>query len=226
TAALPFIVITVPEFGAATSVDSQTRGYFLSGVPPGIHDVILTTDAGVAVNADIPVAPGAITAHVDFDLGNVQPISVRVSGQAMRTDGTAEGLHIELVELLDGGLQSQDDTDGEGHFDLDAIHGVYQIRARDGDHLPTAILPFLVVAGDEPIIIDTILIIPPEDGDLDGDGIDNADDEDIDGDHHVNDMDAFPWDPAENADSDGDGVGDRADMRAHGGTGVDGENPA
>lgn len=59
-----------------------------------------------------------------------------------------------------------------------------------------------------------------EQADLDGDGAGDACDSDRDGDGHVNELDAFPDDPAEWADTDGDGIGDNADLDADG-DGVD-----
>src|SRR5581483_4179343 len=56
-------------------------------------------------------------------------------------------------------------------------------------------------------------------------GVPDDSDPDIDGDGVLNPDDAFPLDPAESKDSDGDGVGDRADLRSMGGTGVDTKNP-
>ena len=47
--------------------------------------------------------------------------------------------------------------------------------------------------------------------DLDGDGLGDACDSDIDGDGVLNIDDAFPYDPAETTDTDGDGIGNNAD---------------
>ena len=51
----------------------------------------------------------------------------------------------------------------------------------------------------------------PDQPDLDGDGIPDAEDPDIDGDGVDNEDDAFPLDPTERVDTDGDGVGDNSD---------------
>ena len=48
-------------------------------------------------------------------------------------------------------------------------------------------------------------------GDLDDDGVLNADDEDIDGDGANNTVDQMPYDASESVDTDGDGIGDNAD---------------
>jgi subtilisin-like proprotein convertase family protein len=48
--------------------------------------------------------------------------------------------------------------------------------------------------------------------DLDGDGIPDINDPDIDGDQVNNDVDAFPRNPRESSDNDGDGIGDNADI--------------
>lgn len=55
--------------------------------------------------------------------------------------------------------------------------------------------------------------------DLDGDGVGDACDPDIDGDGVANGSDAFPTNPAEWADSDGDGFGDNADAFDNSNTG-------
>ena len=48
--------------------------------------------------------------------------------------------------------------------------------------------------------------------DIDGDGIADDLEDDIDNDGVVNEQDAFPLDPNESADNDSDGIGDNADL--------------
>src|SRR5688572_12812519 len=54
---LPFIVISVPRFGVATSPDPTTLGYLLERVPPGVHEVAFTTATGADVREMITVRP-------------------------------------------------------------------------------------------------------------------------------------------------------------------------
>ena len=56
----------------------------------------------------------------------------------------------------------------------------------------------------------------PDQSDLDGDGIGDSCDDDIDGDDVPNEEDAFPTDPDEDTDTDGDGVGDNEDPDSDG----------
>ena len=215
-ATLPFSIVTVPAYGAATSPDSTTLGYLLNGVPPGRHDLLLMTDDGMAIRADVDVAPAAITLGVDFRLGEVAPITATIRGKASRGDGSGDGgIEVDLVEILNGTTASDTRTEDDGSFTLSATQGVYQLRARDGDEPATAVIPFLVVAGSDDIVIDTTMVIPSGD-DLDGDGLNDESDDDTDGDGVGNAEDALPFDPAEFADTDGDGVGDRADLRKNG----------
>lgn len=215
-ATLPFSIVTVPAYGAATSPDSNTLGYLLNGVPPGRHDLLLMTDGGMTIKADIDVAPATITLGVDFELADVAPVTATIRGKASRGDASGDGgIQVDLIEVLNGTTTADTRTADDGSFSLQAGQGVYQLRARDGDRAATAVIPFLVVAGPDDIVLENTMVIPSGD-DLDGDGLDDDADDDTDGDGVANTEDALPFDPAEFADTDADGVGDRADLRRNG----------
>ena len=225
---LSLAIIAVPDLGAVTT-PNQNGGYLLAGVAPGTHDVVLIEDAGSVSRPDVGVQPAKVTIGADIDLSSLSPPGMTaISGFAARADagdGGHGGISIELVEDLDGTTVASVKSASDGAFTIGAPQGSYIIRARDGKNPITAIVPSLVVHGTGSLALASKLTIPPESGDLDGDGIPNSSDPDIDGDGVPNDSDAFPYDPAESLDSDGDGIGDRSDLRSKGGPGIDTQNP-
>jgi hypothetical protein len=224
---LSLAVVAVPEVGAVTAPNTN-NGYLLDSVAPGAHEVVLITDAGTVVRADVNVLPAKVTIGADLDLMMLTPNMVSVTGHAIRAgqgDGQHAGITVDLVEDLNGTVQGTATTADDGSFSLTARYGTYIVRAHDGSNPITAIVPSVVVRGSSDVTISSALAIQPQDGDLNGNGIPNAMDPDIDGDGFPNEMDAFPYDPSEHLDTDGDGVGDRSDLRSMGGTGIDHKNP-
>jgi hypothetical protein len=220
------MVIAVPELGVVTA-PNDNGGYLLEGVSPGVHQVVLITDDGTVVKDNITVLPGQVTIGADFDLAGKQVSMVGITGHARRSDkgdGQHGGITVDLVEDLDGKVVATTQTGDDGSFQLTAQQGTYIIRAHDGTNPITAIVPSLVLHGAK-LDLTTALVITPQHGDLNGDGVPDDMDPDTDGDGVLNSDDAFPLDPAESKDTDGDGVGDRADLKSMGGTGVDSKNP-
>jgi sugar lactone lactonase YvrE len=224
---IPFAILSVPSYGAVAMANAN-GGYLIEGVPPGDHDVVLTTDSGSSSQSGVRVFPDSTTAPINFDLaGTVAPAPVHVLGQVVRAgqgDSGNGGLKVELVETLDGQTVDSVTTSADGSFTLSSMAGVYLVRARDGAKPYVAITPHVVVYGDRDIQLDGVLTIPSG-NDLNGNGVPDAMDPDIDGDGVPNDMDAFPDDPAESKDTDGDGVGDNSDLRSHGGSAIDTVTP-
>jgi hypothetical protein len=228
---LSLAVIAVPEIGAVTAPNNN-GGYLLTGVSPGIHEVVLITDAGTVIRENVNVLPGKVTIGADFDVSKLSAAHVSIVGHADRAGDAAGqgGIQVELVESLDGKTIATTTTKSDGSFTLSAKQGTYIVRAKDAADahgtVVTAIIPSIVVRGTNDLLLSSPLILPdPANNDLDGDGIPDDQDADIDGDGVVNTMDAFPRDPAESKDTDGDGVGDRSDLKSMGGTGVDTKNP-
>jgi hypothetical protein len=225
--ALANAIIGVPDIGSVTTANAD-GGYLLVGVAPGTHDVVLLEAAGSISHPDVGVQPAKVTIGADLDLSMLEkPTTVAVAGFAARSDagsGAQAGITIELVEDLNGTIVASATSNADGSFTLQAPQGTYILRAHDGKNPITAIVPSLIVHG-QAITVESKLTIPPQNGDLDGDGIPNGSDPDVDGDGVANGSDAFPFDPAETKDSDGDGVGDRSDLRSKGGQGIDTDNP-
>ena len=96
---IPYAVITVPGFPAATQPDPVKKAYLLNRVPAGTHDVVLTTADGDVVVPNVIVRPDDVTLNVNFDLANLQQHSVHVIGKA-QVSGMANrnGIIVELVE--------------------------------------------------------------------------------------------------------------------------------
>jgi hypothetical protein len=224
---LSLAVIAVPEVGAVTAPNAN-GGFLLDSVAPGVHDVVLITDAGTIVHTNVNVLPGKVTIGADLDVGKITPNMVAVTGKALRAgadDGKSGGLTVELVETIDGHVVQTAQTGDDGSFSLMAKYGTYIVRAKDADKPITAIVPSVVVRGSADVHLASALAVQPTGGDLDGDGLADDVDDDIDGDGIPNAQDAFPYDPAEHLDTDGDGVGDRSDLKSMGGNGIDHKNP-
>ena len=225
-APVPVGIVAVPFYGAVTA-PNLNGGYLLDEVPPGVHNVVLTTPDGEVLRSNVTVLPRVVTDGINFELADLQAGEARVIGRATRqlaADGGHGGLNVKLIEILGGTVVAETNTDSAGAFSLDAPGGVYLIRASDGARPATATIPFFVVHGTEDIAVPTLLTIPEDGGDLDGDGLPDATDDDIDGDGVPNDSDAFPHDPGESADADGDGVGDKSDLNSEGGENIDEQN--
>ncbi len=219
-------IIAVPEVGAVTAPNAN-GGFLLDSVSPGLHEVVLITDAGTVIRKDVNVLPGKVTIGADLDLMNIAPNVVAVTGRTMRTDalgGDQAGILVELVESLNGTTVDHATSAADGTFKLSAKAGTYIVRARDGQNPITAVIPSVVVRGASDLQLSSTLAVSPQHQDLDGDGVPDDTDPDIDGDGVPNAMDAFPFDPSETKDTDGDGVGDRGDLRSMGGAGIDHKN--
>jgi len=216
--------IAVPSIGAVTAPNAG-GGYLIENVSPGVHDIILITPSGARDQAPVVVSPDHVTINVNFDLGAVAVAGVNVHGVASHSDGTTDGVRVELVGSLDGNVvQTVHPGDGGVFAFAGTEPGAYLVRAVDDGNPARAIIPSVVVSGTQDVALGSALIIPIG-NDLDGDGIPDSQDDDIDGDGVPNAMDAFPYDPAETLDTDGDGVGDRADLRSLGGGNIDTNNP-
>jgi hypothetical protein len=224
---LSLAIVAVPEIGAVTA-PNDNKGFLLENVSPGEHDVVLITDAGTVIHKNVNVLPQKTTIGADLDVGSIVPNMVSVLGRATRVgaaDGAHGGITVELVEDLNGMAVDKASTAADGSFTLTAKYGTYIVRASDGANPIKAIIPSVVVRGSSDVQLTSALAIHPQHGDLNGNGIPDDKDPDIDGDGVPNAMDAFPYDPSEWKDTDSDGVGDRADLRSMGGTGIDTHNP-
>jgi len=218
---LPYTVIAVEGFPAATQPDPINRGYVLSRVPAGIHTVVMTTENGDTFRENVIVRPNDITLDINFSLDDIQQSSVNVlGGVAVSGSSDRSNIVVELVETVGGTVKATLTTGDEGTFSLPATSGIYLVRAhRQGSQL-TATLPNVLVHGQRNVELQTILVIPAE-GDIDGDGVADDRDDDTDGDGVPNVDDAFDLDPNEALDADGDGVGNNVDLDSNGDGGVD-----
>jgi hypothetical protein len=218
-------LVTVPGSGVVTA-PTGAGAFLLTGVPVGVHDVVLLAADGVTERAAIAVAPGTATVGVSFDQGKMAPAAAHLGGLATRGDPALDdgGLTVELVDARTCRGVTATTTVASGAFALSARQGVYVLRVRDGQSPVAAIVPALVVHGDAPVTVPGVLFVPPVSYDLDGDGFVGADDPDSDGDGVDDAFDAFAYDPAEWIDRDGDGLGDRADLSTDGTGALDGRN--
>jgi sugar lactone lactonase YvrE len=229
----PFAIISVPAYGVVTAPNTN-GGYLLEKVPPGVHDVVLTTDAGVVIHGNVTVLPSKTTIGVDFDLSQASGITAKLTGTAQKLDRTplglipapdASGMTVELVDALKGTVITSATTDKDGHYTIDATQGSFVLRLKDSKRKATAIIPYVLVYQSGPNTVGQTMSLPPDDADLDGDGLTGADDSDQDGDGAADTDDSFPLDPAEQGDGDADGLGDHADLQTMSQSGVDTQTP-
>jgi hypothetical protein len=224
--AIPSGIVAIPFLGAATATNPN-GGFLLEGVPPGVHDVMLMTDAQTILRANILVQPGKITVGVDFDLTQLDARPATLSGLALRAGADVDGhggLTVELVEALDGNIIATTQSADAGAFVLSSPPGFYLVRARDKASKSAAVAPAVVLSAGQELALPSPLLVYDDTADLDGDGRVEGD-SDRDGDGVPDAEDAFPFDPGESADTDKDGVGDNADLRSQGGTGIDHQAP-
>ena len=133
-------VISVPAYGVVTA-PTENGGYLLQGVPPGVREVVLTTDDGRFVKTYVSVRPTQTSIGVDFVLAQRTPVNATLSGTAqrlVRTDNgnpvraeDLSGMDVELVEVLDGQVVATGKTDKDGHWSLEAKQGPQHPRTRD-----------------------------------------------------------------------------------------------
>lgn len=218
----PFAIISVPAYGVVTA-PNENGGYLLERVPPGVHDVVLTTDSGLVIKSNVTVLPGKPTIGVNFDLQQMQQVSATLTGQARRLENGVlatfqaaadqAGMTVELVEARDGQVVATTTTDASGRYSLQAPQGAYILRLRDGQRQVTAVVPYVLVYKNGLVEVPQQLTLPPDQADIDGDDVVGDADMDDDGDGTPDATDAFPQDPAETTDADSDGVGDHADLK-------------
>ncbi len=222
---LTLAIVGIDGTGLVTA-PSDRRAYWLTGVPPGVHDVTLVTETGVIVRKGVLVAPGRTTTGIDLDLAMVKVATGALEGTAVRAEdgpGGSGGIGVELRSALTGQLiGTAVKTGADGSFSLPVPRqGAYAVRATAGAR--SATLGGVLFAGGQQRLL-TRLVIPLAD-DLDGDGRGAADDDDDDGDGVLDGMDAFDDDFSESVDADADGLGDEADLANTGGQGIDVRTP-
>ena len=108
----------------------------------------------------------------------------------------SNGQQRHLTRILEEKKDIQDFTNGIG--------GHSEIFFRNGD--------LGSKNNNDPFLIDAFPKDPTKYLDTDADGIDDFDDNDIDGDGVPNVLDELPWDPRDSKDIDGDGLGDSMDF--------------
>ena len=108
----------------------------------------------------------------------------------------SNGQQRHLTRILEEKKDIQDFTNGIG--------GHSEIFFRNGD--------LGSKNNNDPFLIDAFPKDPTKYLDTDADGIDDLDDNDIDGDGVPNVLDELPWDPRDSKDIDGDGLGDSMDF--------------
>src|SRR5882672_3982045 len=112
---LSLAIVAVPEIGVVTA-PNPNNGFLLENVSPGIHDIVLITDAGATTHRNVNVLPDKVALvdvalkPVDLDLMMLVPSQVFVTGRAFRANDTEDahsGIVVKLIESLNGSTIDQ-----------------------------------------------------------------------------------------------------------------------
>jgi hypothetical protein len=158
-----------------------------------------------------PLEPARDAGMVRLDRDTGGPITV--AGSALLTGETSSAdVEVSFIDELDPErVLPVARTMSDGRFSTPLESGVYRARFTKAGYRQ-ADLRGIVVLRDGALGITTAYLAKEILGDLDGDGIPDAQDDDNDNDGCSNTIDLFPNDPLACGDTDGDGVADALDL--------------
>lgn len=195
-------------------VSEDNGSYLIPGLPEGDLEVVVFAPG---------YRPGRVggahsTANVVTRVRDViltpstSSISTTVRGMAQLFDNQdSSGVAVQLIDEQDPSRELNTQTDAAGNFVISALVGVYRARFSKAGYRAVEIKSVAVL--EEGVLgLLPATLYPDLPGDLDGDGIPDADDADRDNDGCDNADDAFPDDAFSCTDTDGDGVADELDI--------------
>ena len=218
-AAGALVVVAGTPFKAITGQDGR---YLLPGVPEGAFSLAFF-HAGHAPGRvpGIRVAPGAYTQVRDVTLMASRDLPLREVRGSARLHGAddSRGIEVRLIDEVDPTrVLGPVETSADGSWSIDGVPtSVYRARfVREG--WGSVELPGVAVLVEGVVGLVPVLLTAAAANDLDGDGIPDELDPDIDGDGCLNEEDVAPRDPFFCRDTDGDGIPDELDPDIDGDT--------
>ncbi|MFO0726121.1 MAG: carboxypeptidase-like regulatory domain-containing protein [Myxococcota bacterium] len=206
-------IVSVARTGLRAIV-GEDGGFVIPSVPQGAFDVVAFHagyDPGRLLR--VGVGPGARTLARELVLVGATSAEspVAVTGSAVRIgDADSDGIHIEITSERTASVTVALLTESSGAFMTSLLPGVYRVRASQDGYIP-AELRGVVVLKEAVVGLTPIALAKATNGDLDGDGILDANDLDLDNDGCANAVDKFPQDPFACLDHDLDGIPDEID---------------
>lgn len=217
-AAAPGIAGGALVIGAQTTfkaIAGEDGNYLLSGLPEGSIDLVAFLSGyepgrifGARVQSGLKSTVEDMV--LEPDPGGA---SIPVAGVALLQEQTdSSGIAVKFIdETNPTASAAETNTAANGAFSVSLSYGVYRARfSKDG--FQTVELPGIAVLKEGVVGLVPVLLGAQLEGDLDGDGIPDAQDPDRDNDGCPNDQDAFPNDPFGCKDTDGDGFADELDL--------------
>ena len=196
----------------------DVNAFSLRAIAPGTFDV-----AGYAANLapglrrDVQARPGERVEISDIELTSLAgTASIAVEGTVILDDGAdPTGTTVELREMLDPDSLATASAASSGAFSASVLPGMYRVSFTKEGYIPLAIPNVLVTADGIYGLGEPRLAVGPA-GDMDGDGVADAQDDDRDNDGCANGVDGWPEDPRYCLDGDGDGIPDELETDADG----------
>ncbi len=199
-------LVGIPSLGLVT-VPTASGTYFLSKVPPGLHDAVAVYGGGAVPKYDVEVHSRVVTPDVNFNIALAQSAPATITGFARYQQGDSSGIEVRVLKARDGQLVESQTVSFDGGFAFSLPPDAYVVAAGQPGTDNRVLVGMGVLAAGGHYELNIFLSA----GDADGDGIPDASDPDIDNDGIPNEQDAFDYDPAYWSDADGDGVPDEND---------------
>lgn len=214
--ALPGATVVIP--GSPYAAVNGLEGFLLPALPPGRFELAAFFPGyAPAHRYDLLASAGTHLTASDLWLeAQVDTASVSVSGTAEAAEAPASGTLVRFRDALSDEAWIETRTDETASFRLELQPGLYHVQVEREGYLPLHVPNVAVLASGEALGLEPVWLVPVVPGDLDGDGIPDDLDPDLDNDGCPNPTDVAPRDPRFCADADGDGQPDSLQWDADG----------
>jgi hypothetical protein len=196
------------QYQALTGDDGAFR---LPELPEGTFSLGALADGYEPKQVTVEVLSGQVTQARPMDLTRAPPKPCRVEG-VLEFVGAAEGAQAHLAIYAAGAAQPTAELDSAaGTFEVSSVTpGLYRLQI-SGTGLRSLQLDGLAAVTGS-LSLGVLRVYAALENDLDGDGLTDDVDPDVDGDGTANGDDRFPRDAREHLDTDGDGLGNDTDL--------------
>lgn len=196
------------QYQALTGDDGSFR---LPELPEGTFSLGALADGYAPQQVTVEVLSGQVTQAKPMDLVRAPPRSTRVEGTLEFVDA-AEAAQAHLALFAAGTSQPLSELDSAaGEFAFTSVPpGLYRLQVSGAGLRSLQLDGLAAVTGT--LSLGTLRVYATPTNDLDGDGLTDDVDPDLDGDGTPNGDDQLPRDPGEHVDTDGDGLGNTSDL--------------